>query len=478
MPEIEESGHDKRRRRAAIACRLCNGKRIKCDAAEGLPCSNCKRSSRNCQLIESRRGQRKVKNASDSHDRAAQNSHQHAAAEKAATEEGEVVGGQQVNIDHSSSPEAQNANGRTHRQPDFLESLHTQVLDSSASPNVSLPEYCQPSVSLSEASNCTISLPQKHYGKPSFSSDIHEYTKPSQEEFDVLAMQHAFDLPESKVCMQLFRVFFIHVAPFHPILDRADFIFQFAIPKRPPSWLLLQAVLFAAASHCEEQLLRDAGLGSKSSARTTLFNRAKALYDADFEKDKFTIVQATFLMSLWWTSPVESKDNWHWLNVAINGALSIGMHHSMKDSGMPFRTQRLWKKLWWSLYTEDKILAAVLGRPVRLRRGESDVEQLEMADFEGEPYGFDDTFTVGLPKAIMAYPICLASLAMIVERLVEQSSQTQSSNSPHLSDAMLQVWEAGLPEFYQVEPYENIIWSSMIKIAAWYVMETNLSHFN
>lgn len=285
----------------------------------------------------------------------------------------------------------------------------------------------------------------------------------------LLRQQNAFDIPSSGVCHELYKTYFTHVAPHYPVIDRELFGLQYVNPQHPASWLLLQAVLFMAAGHCDETILKDGGFNSRYDARLTFYKRAKALYDADHEKDKVTLVQAVFLMSFWWASPVDSKDTWHWLGIAISLGLTIGMHRSTKDSGMPLKDQRLWKRIWWSLFAEDKHAAAALGRPVHIRLSDCDVEQLESSDFEGQPYGLDQTLHVSLPEVEMAYPISLASLSHIVEQIIEKSSQSsnQQNNSLELCESMLQAWEAGLLDILRLNNPDSrdTIWPSMLHIA-------------
>lgn len=72
--------------------------------------------------------------------------------------------------------------------------------------------------------------------------------KDSDDGRNLLQLQGAFDLPSSRVCLELFKTYFEHVSPHYPIIDRVLFLFQYAIPRSPPSWLLLQAVLFVVSS--------------------------------------------------------------------------------------------------------------------------------------------------------------------------------------------------------------------------------------
>lgn len=42
---------------AKVACRLCNARRVRCDRSEsGAPCSNCRLTNTDCELIVSQRG--------------------------------------------------------------------------------------------------------------------------------------------------------------------------------------------------------------------------------------------------------------------------------------------------------------------------------------------------------------------------------------------------------------------------------------
>jgi hypothetical protein len=43
--------------------------------------------------------------------------------------------------------------------------------------------------------------------------------------------------------------------------------------------------------------------GSTTPAAMTFYKRAKALYDANYEDDRVTIVQALILLAWWWEGP-------------------------------------------------------------------------------------------------------------------------------------------------------------------------------
>ncbi|KAK5001611.1 hypothetical protein LTR39_006911 [Cryomyces antarcticus] len=169
-----------------------------------------------------------------------------------------------------------------------------------------------------------------------------------------------------------------------------------------------------------------------------------------------TIVQSLFLMSFHWTRPTDQKDTWHWLGATISLALTLGMHRSTRHSDMSSRDQRLWKKIWWSLFTEDKHAAAALGRPVHIRLKDCDVEPLEEADFEEDPAPHSQIFGVQQTEDVL-YVIHLSRLSKLVQRIIEKSSnaggQTTSSQVDSLEscEELLQGWESQLPKELQVQ---------------------------
>ncbi|KAJ9610449.1 hypothetical protein H2200_005226 [Cladophialophora chaetospira] len=305
-----------------------------------------------------------------------------------------------------------------------------------------------------------------------------------QEDSELLSYLHhqgCFTIPSAHTCYQLFRTYFEYVHPHYPILDREDFATQYTDLKNPPSYLLLQSVLFMAAGHCDYSVLREAGFDSRYHARKTFFQRAKALYDNDHEPNKVTVVQAVFLISFWWNGPTDQKDTWHWLGVAISLAHVLGMHRSTKYSDMKPKDRCLWKKIWWSLFAEDKHAATALGRPVHTRRRDCDVELLELADFEEQPVSRPDIF--GNPERVDGlYVISLVELSFIAESIVEKSftafNATTSDNVDMFQDCSeaLEQWKVRLPPEMSIDNTSNCLWTSMLHIAhSWFEIVTHRS---
>ena len=165
-------------------------------------------------------------------------------------------------------------------------------------------------------------------------------------EIEILHQRGAFLLPPRQLCDELVEAYFTWVAPVVPIINRSRFMRRYRDPKNPPSLLLLQSILLAGSRVCSNPQLMDAN-GSTNPAATTFYKRAKALYDANYEDDRVTIVQALVLMGWYWEGPegelamelfqIEgsflitmlldvTKNVFYWSRVAIVVAQGSGMH--------------------------------------------------------------------------------------------------------------------------------------------------------
>jgi hypothetical protein len=114
-------------------------------------------------------------------------------------------------------------------------------------------------------------------------------------EIDILKQRGAFLLPPRVLCDELIDSYFRWVHPIMPIINRTKFMRHYNDADCPPSLLLLQAVLLAGSRVCNSPQLVDSN-GSTTPAALTFYKRAKALYDANYEDDRVTIVQSLLLM--------------------------------------------------------------------------------------------------------------------------------------------------------------------------------------
>ena len=95
-------------------------------------------------------------------------------------------------------------------------------------------------------------------------------------------------------------------------------------------------------------------------------------------------------MTYWYETPDDQKDTWHWMGVAISLAHTIGLHRNPEKSNMDIKKQKLWKRIWWSCFMRDRLVALGMRRPTRIKDQDFDVPMLTLEDFEIEPLASDN----------------------------------------------------------------------------------------
>jgi hypothetical protein len=118
-------------------------------------------------------------------------------------------------------------------------------------------------------------------------------------------------------------------------------------------------------------------------------------------------VQALLLLTYYYETPDDQKDTWHWMGVATSVAHTIGLHRNPDRSNMNTKKTKLWKRIWWSTYMRDRLIALGMRRPTRIKAEDYDVPMLELDDFE----------IVAIPDNITCVPAdCLVARDVELQR--------------------------------------------------------------
>ncbi|KAL6154798.1 Cutinase transcription factor 1 alpha [Exserohilum turcicum] len=371
-----------RRQRASRACETCHARKVRCDAASlGIPCTNCTAFGIECRIPQPKRKKTQAARAKDVDSERGDSDDRSPASTSVDARERATAFSAEDGTPSTTVSSAYAAQQATHN------GTYAQFMK---------PKFARAPIKeagrvayLGESSNLSL-LVHDRYG----TTDVVHYPLPENVrgakarvnemdnmEIEILHQRGAFLLPPRALCDELVEAFFKWVAPVVPVINRSRFMRQYRDPKNPPSLLLLQAILLAGSRVCTNAQLMDSS-GSTTPAAMTFYKRAKALYDANFEDDRVTIVQALILMGWYWEGPEDvTKNVFYWTRVAIVVAQGSGMHRSVEGSQLSRSDKRLWKRIWWTLYSRDRSVAVALGRPVAIDPEDSDVEMVSEDDF-------------------------------------------------------------------------------------------------
>ncbi|KOS18622.1 Cutinase transcription factor 1 beta [Escovopsis weberi] len=207
------------------------------------------------------------------------------------------------------------------------------------------------------------------------------------EDVSFLCAKGALSIPNPSLQNALLRAYIEFVHPFMPLLDLHPLLNVINCEngfEGQVSLFLYHAVMFSATAFVDDKHLVDAGYPTRKAARRAFFQKTRLLYDFDYESDRVVLIQGLLLMTYWYETPDDQKDTWHWMGVAVSLAHTIGLHRNMEMTSLAPATRRLWKRIWWSCFMRDRLVALGMRRPTRIKDEDFDVPMLAEADFEIE----------------------------------------------------------------------------------------------
>ncbi|RAK74162.1 putative C6 transcription factor (Ctf1B) [Aspergillus fijiensis CBS 313.89] len=394
------------KRRASKACCCCRARKVRCDVVEnGSPCTNCRLDQVECIVTESKRR----KKSRVEGDNSSSQLHSHSpseGAEDASNLFRRLSESQGLSDVAPASP--------SQRSLDLDQGQHIpHLLYQSQVNRAGSGDRFRRRVALNPAVPAT--LPLHHVTSqiqqmldPSFASArtggvaLPDYIRGlpprlQKEDIEYLYQKGALTVPDVGLRNELLKSYIHYVHTYMPLLDLEDFL-QTIVQNdgiRRMSLLLFQAVMFAGTAFISLKHLHAAGYPSRKAARKAFFQRARLLYDFDYEVDRISLVQSLLLMTYWYETPDDQKDTWHWMGVSLSLAHTIGLHRDPGNSRMDVRRQRMWKRIWWSTYTRDRLIALGMRRPMRVKDDDCDVPMLTLDDFEFQPFSPEIVSMVG-----------------------------------------------------------------------------------
>ncbi|KAF1841149.1 uncharacterized protein K460DRAFT_380866 [Cucurbitaria berberidis CBS 394.84] len=384
------------KRRASKACQCCRARKVRCNVTEhGAPCTNCRLDEVECIVSESRR---KKKWSKDDEQSAENTSSATNATRKLASRDA-LDNSQALNSASSrSSHEAESR--RDEHVPHSIYQNHghrvnsiTHLSDLQRRLSVTSQINGLPTMPFTPFSNENRIPFFGHLPRKSPMAEFPRYIKPlpakiGPEEISYLEKKGALSVPKGTLRSEMLRAYIEFVHPYMPLLDLHDFLTVIDRPdgsKGKVSLILFQAVMFAGSAFVDMQHLRTAGYATRKEARKDFFQKTRILYDFDYESDRVSLVQALLLLTYYYETPDDQKDTWHWMGVATSVAHTIGLHRNPDNTNLDSRRVKLWKRIWWSTYMRDRLIALGMRRPTRIKSEDFDVPMLTLDDFEVAP---------------------------------------------------------------------------------------------
>lgn len=454
-----------KRPRGSRACTVCRARKVRCDAEIHIPCTNCITFGCDCLLPENKKktgGNEKPprKKSVPSVGVKEYNEENEALPKDPESDYSETLanGGENSGIPQNSSNSS------------VSEPIHN-ISQVSVPPSLTSSYKNRPSMhkremvagasktSVTFVGQSSISFMAQKIGQNhlELAQDLFEYSDNlhlDSVELEILKLRGAFLLPSEELATDLIELYFEHVHPLMPVINRTEFMAKYKDPNDSPSLMLLQAVLLCGSRVSKNPLLFD-NKGLSNLASLTFFRRAKALYETNYESDPVSIVQTVLLIGSFWEGPEDvTRNSYYWTRVAVGLAQGFGFHRDISASPtISTSEKKIWRRIWWCLFEKDRNVAIAFGRPTTIDLADSDAPMLTLEDFnEDDPeIGVVSPYPVNRTHAL--YFIHLVKLAEITGIIIshqytvkaELMKRTNKFSVIQRCDMLMGIWFNNLP---------------------------------
>jgi Fungal specific transcription factor domain len=139
---------------------------------------------------------------------------------------------------------------------------------------------------------------------------------------------------------------------------------------------------------------------------------------------------------------------------------------SVEGSQLSKADKRLWKRIWWTLFTRDRSVAVALGRPVHINTDDSDVEMICEDDFiedeTDQPAEYpSDPLHVHF---FLQYVKLCEIMGLVLSQQYSVASKARRQNAIDLthSDMALADWLQNCPKEVTWEKGRHHFWAALL----------------
>ncbi|CAA9959843.1 fungal specific transcription factor domain containing protein [Pyrenophora teres f. maculata] len=183
---------------------------------------------------------------------------------------------------------------------------------------------------------------------------------------------NAYELPQPELAEHLVQCYMLKVHDSFPILPRKAFGDQtrayFAAlrsgnaPRLNPKWQAILNLVFAIGANYAYLLNKDWDVGDHIiyQARARAFGMSEAAMTSHPDVPQ---IQGLGLLAFYWLSTGQVSRAWTVVGAALRSAYSLGLHVRNEDPSATATKRESLVKTWWSLYSLERTLSIITGRP-------------------------------------------------------------------------------------------------------------------
>ncbi|KAJ7499149.1 fungal-specific transcription factor domain-containing protein [Mycena latifolia] len=239
------------------------------------------------------------------------------------------------------------------------------------------------------------------------------------------------EYPPRDLADKLVNAYFSRFHFLNPVIDKPSFLRKYSQlmdntgdPEFSRSEAAFISLVFAVFA-CSARLVEDARLSISDSLDDggmgmVYYERALILQYISHANTQIAHVQCFILLSSFLCSVNCLPQAWILVGQAVRTGQDLGLHRSPRRLGITPIDKETRRKIWWGVYSLDRMLALALGRPLGINDSDCDVEYPAEVDDEHLPEYFSGAAVPQRQPSLMTGSIALTSLYKIGGRVLRE----------------------------------------------------------
>ncbi|KAF5370087.1 hypothetical protein D9758_001267 [Tetrapyrgos nigripes] len=239
------------------------------------------------------------------------------------------------------------------------------------------------------------------------------------------------EYPERDLADKMVNAYFERFHYLMPVLDKTTFLQQYNhvmnnvtdrhLARTETALISLVFSVFACAANLvQDDRLLVSGRPDEGGMGMVYYERALILQYISHANTQVAHVQCFILLSSFLCSINCLPQAWLLVGQAVRTGQDLGLHRSPRRLTISPIEKETRRKIWWGVYSLDRMLAVALGRPLGINDSDCDVEFPVEVDDEDLPEYFQGASMNSKPLSLMSGSVALTKLYQIGGRVLRE----------------------------------------------------------